>query len=261
MTIINEANGLKYFEFESFQGLDVSVRVYTRHGGVSPAPWSALNQGGTVGDSRENVIENRKRIFDDIHRPVESIFDVWQVHGNQVIHSNTPRALTAEHQKADAILTDNPGITLFMRFADCVPIILFAPDKKVVSIVHAGWMGTVNGIVYDAVKLICTKYSIEPGSILAGIGPSIGPDHYQIGSDVEERVNLAFGARSNELLTSSDQGVFFNLWQANELLLRESGVGQIETAGICTACNVQDWYSHRQERGRTGRFAAVTFLK
>lgn len=261
MLIIEEFNGLKYAEFESFQDHDICVRFYSRHGGISPAPWHSLNQGGTVGDSRENVVENRKRIFDDIHRPVESIFDVWQVHGNQVIYSNAPRELNAEHQKADAILTDDPGITLFMRFADCVPIILFAPDRKVVGIVHAGWMGTVNGIVIDAVKEMSSRFDIDPSSIFAGIGPSIGPDHYQIGKDVEDRVDEAFGARAGELLKRTDQGVFFNLWKANELVLHECGVRKIETAGLCTACNTQDWYSHRQERGMTGRFAAVAFLK
>ncbi|TLM98678.1 hypothetical protein FDZ73_23070, partial [bacterium] len=89
-----QSGSLSYFEFESFKGLDVDVRFYTRHGGVSPAPWSSLNQGGTVGDSRENVVENRRRIFEDIARPVESIFDVWQVHGTKVICTSMPRSLT-----------------------------------------------------------------------------------------------------------------------------------------------------------------------
>lgn len=259
--LTKENAGLKYFEFESFQSLDVVARIYTRHGGASPSPWFSLNQGGTVGDSRENVIENRKRIFADINRPVESIFDVWQVHGNQVIYSNAPRGLNAEHQKADAILTDEPGITLFMRFADCVPIFLYAPEKRVVSIVHAGWKGTVNGIVKDAIKAMRSQFEIDPMMIFAGIGPSIGPDHYQIGRDVEEQVRAAFESSANDLLITNDAGMYFNLWRANEIILRDAGVKKIEIAGVCTACNIQDWYSHRQERGMTGRFGAVAFLK
>jgi len=128
LMIERSSNGLRYFEFETFQDQNVSVRFYSRQGGVSPAPWNSLNQGGTVGDSRDNVVENRKRIFGDLNRPVESIYDVWQVHGNQIIYSNLPRDLNFGHQKADAIFTENPDVTLFMRFADCVPIVLYAPN-------------------------------------------------------------------------------------------------------------------------------------
>jgi hypothetical protein len=259
--IERSSNGLRYFEFETFQDQNVSVRFYSRQGGVSPAPWNSLNQGGTVGDSRDNVVENRKRIFGDLNRPVESIYDVWQVHGNQIIYSNLPRDLNFGHQKADAIFTENPDVTLFMRFADCVPIVLYAAQLNVIGIVHAGWMGTVNGIVKEAVSTLQERYAIDPQSITAGIGPAIGPDHYQVGPDVEHRVIERFGEQSEYLLSKIGEKVFFNLWKANELLLRDAGVSEIECAEICTACNTQDWYSHRQERGKTGRFAAVAFLK
>lgn len=252
---------LKYYEFESFDSDAVCVRFYTRQGGVSPQPWDSLNQGGTVGDSRTNVIENRKRVFDSIHKPVESIFDVWQVHGNEVICANEPRNLDSEHQKADAIFTDRKEITLFMRFADCVPIVLYSPEKKVIGIIHAGWMGTVNKIVIDAVEKIQSDYHVDPASIIAGIGPSIGPDHYLIGEDVINKVHKAYNAYSDLLLKKNNGNVYFNLWKANEFNLQTCGVKQIEISEICTACNTSDWFSHRQENGKTGRFTAVAFLR
>lgn len=252
---------LKYYEFEQFDRDKVCVRFYSRLGGVSPEPWTSLNQGGTNGDSRENVIENRRRVFESINRPVESIFDVWQVHGNKVICTDRPRDLQSEHQKADAIFTDKPQITLFMRFADCVPIVLYEPEKKVIGIIHAGWMGTVNKIVIDAIKTIQERYGVNPKNIVAGIGPSIGPDHYQIGMDVIQQVKKSFGEKSSYLLENKDHQTYLNLWKANEINLRESGVEQIEISEICTACNTADWYSHRLENGTTGRFTAVAFLK
>jgi YfiH family protein len=254
-------NGLRYYEFESFPAEKVGVRFYTRNGGVSPAPWTSLNQGGTVGDARENVVENRNRIFKDLDRPVDSIFDVWQVHGNELIFSRVPRPLESEHQKADAIMTDVPEVTLFMRFADCVPIVIYAPAAHAVGIVHAGWMGTVNGIVKEVVKEFTDRFRITAKDLIAGIGPSIGPDHYQIGADVEQEVTESFGPQTQSVLRRSDGMCYFNLWRANEILLREVGVEAIEVAEICTACNTQDWYSHRQEKGKTGRFAAVAYLK
>lgn len=252
---------LKYFEFNSFDTNNVCVRFYSRQGGVSPHPWYSLNQGGTNGDSRENVIQNRQKVFDSIQRPVESIFDVWQVHGNRVICAEDPRRLDSEHQKADAIFTDHQEITLFMRFADCVPIVLYEPEKRVIGIIHAGWMGTVNKIIIDAVKNIQEKYNADPGKITAGIGPSIGPDHYQVGSDVIQKFRDNFGADADDLLISRNNKTYLDLWKANELTLRGCGINQIELSNICTACNTDDWFSHRKENGLTGRFTAVAFIR
>ncbi len=256
-----QSDSLKYYEFNTFSTHDVVVRFYTRQGGISPEPWSSLNQGGTVGDSRANVIENRKRIFDDIGRPVESIFDVWQVHGTDAVCTSQPRELTSDHQKADAIFTNKKEITLFMRFADCVPILLYEPEKKVIGIVHAGWQGTVNAIVKHAVRKIQEEYDIDPEKLIAGIGPSIGPDHYQIGSDVRLRAEKAFGTVSTSVISTYRKSIYLDLWTANEILLRQSGVKNIEVTEVCTACHTEDWYSHRKENGITGRFAAVAYLR
>ncbi len=256
-----QSGSMSYFEFESFTGLGAEVRFYTRHGGVSPYPWSSLNQGGTVGDNRENVVENRRRIFGDIDRPVESIFDVWQVHGTNVICAAKPRGLAEDHQKADAIFTDHADITLFMRFADCVPIVLFEPERKVIGIVHAGWKGTVDSIVVNAIQTAQQKYGIAPDKLIAGIGPSIGPDHYQVGMEVKEKVEETFGDQSQSVLRTHGSAFSLNLWRANEILLRKAGVKNIEVAEVCTACHTDDWFSHRKENGSTGRFAAIAFLR
>lgn len=258
---VTQSGSLKYYEFDNLRNQDITVRFYTRRGGASPAPWASLNQGGTVGDTRANVIENRKRIFDDVARPVESIFDVWQVHGTNVICTTESRELDGEHQKADAIFTDRKEITLFMRFADCVPIILYEPQKRILGIVHAGWQGTVHAVVTQAVKAAREKYDVDPGNFIAGIGPSIGPDHYQIGQDVKEKVEIAFGSLSQSIISLNKKSIYLDLWTANEILLRKAGVRNIEVAELCTACNTDDWYSHRKENGFTGRFGAVAFLR
>lgn len=256
-----EENGLVLYQFEDEQFNGCAHGVFTRHGGVSPQPWISLNQGGTVGDNRENVIENRKRVFDHFKRPVESIFDVWQVHGTTAICTTTPRPLDAAHQKADAIFTNNPNVTLFMRFADCVPIMIFDPVKKVCGIIHAGWKGTVNNIVREAVTQIREIYHVDPKNIIAGIGPSIGPDHYEVGSEVRKQVESTFGDDSKKFLSNYEDRVYFDLWKANEFLLKLQGVQAIETARICTACHTGDWYSHRAENGATGRFGALIAIR
>ncbi|MCC6146494.1 MAG: peptidoglycan editing factor PgeF [Anaerolineaceae bacterium] len=256
-----EKEGLKYFSFDSLELKNLTQAIFCRQGGVSPQPWASLNLGGTLGDSRENVVENRRRIFEVVGRPVPSLFDVWQIHGKNVVCTDMPRALDTPHQKADAILTDRLEITLLMRFADCVPIFLYDPVRKVIGIVHAGWQGTVQKIGQEAVEIMQNKYKSSPNDIHAGIGPSIGPDHYEIGEDVVEKVQTSFGIDTNQIVLESDRKIFMDLWKANQLVLKQAGVKNIEVSHVCTACHPQDWYSHRQELGKTGRFGAVLALK
>ena len=253
-------DGLEVLQFEH-PGFSKCIHgFFTRKGGVSTEPWASLNQGGTVGDERINTIENRKRAFDFFNRKVESIYDVWQVHGNTVICADTPRKLDEPHLKADAILTNKPELTLFMRFADCVPILLFDPVKNVIGGVHAGWKGTVNNIVGETVKTLENKYGVNPADLIAGIGPSIGPDHYIVGEEVYAMAATTFGHDLDQVIEISAGLMHFNLWRANEYLLEKQGIKAIECAKICTACNLEDWYSHRAENGATGRFGALIAL-
>ncbi len=255
----NEAGGLRYYTFEHFDQHGLLHGLFTRHGGVSPAPWSSLNLGGTVGDTRDNVIENRRRIFAVFDRPVESIFDSWQVHGREVICAEQPRPLDGVHQKADAILTSRREITLFMRFADCVPIFLYDPVQQVIGIVHAGWRGTVDRAAAAAVECMSSRYGSRPADLLAGIGPSICVDHYEIGQSaaVVEAVRASFGQDAATVLLRANGSIHFNLWKANQVVLEAAGVRKIEQSGLCTFCNNQDWYSHRAEKGKTGRYGAL----
>ncbi len=169
------------------------------------------------------------------------------------------------HIKADAIITTTPGVTLFMRFADCVPIVIYDPIQRAIGLVHAGWQGTVEKIAQIAVQMMHDSCRSKPDDLIVGIGPSIGPHHYPVGNDVVERVKSAFGPDADRVLYPSSEiegepKVKFDLWKANQLILEDIGVKNIEVAGICTACHLDDWYSHRAEKGRTGRFGALIGL-
>jgi len=188
------------------------------------------------------------------------------VHGTKVVSTHAPHPVGASHVKADVILTDRPGVTLFMRFADCVPIFLYDPVHRVIGLAHAGWLGTIQFVAAHAIKNMRACYGSIPKDILVGIGPSIGPDHYQVGSEVIQRVRQAFGSDADLLLLNINKSgvksnAQFDLWSANILALKQVGVKFIEASGICTACNTNDWYSHRAEKGRTGRFGALMALR
>ncbi|MBI5702998.1 MAG: peptidoglycan editing factor PgeF [Chloroflexota bacterium] len=250
-------NGLRFYQFDS---LPVRHAVFTRHGGVSPAPWNSLNVGGTVGDVIERVRQNRLLSFEALGCDPASIFDAWQVHSVDAVCADAPRRPDEPYQKADIILTDKPHVTLFMRFADCVPLLLHDPRNGVVGIAHAGWQGTVRDVAGATVSMMRERYGSNPADLIACIGPSIGPDHYEVGQDVIAQVHQTFGEDAALMLPQHGERIHFDLWRANQYLLERAGLHRIELAGICTACHTDDWYSHRAEKGQTGRFGALISL-
>lgn len=256
----HQPDEVPYFQFESMDHPALMHAVFSRRGGVSAPPWESLNVGGSVGDVLANVVENQRRVFQTVNRTPESIFDVWQVHSVRVIEAKAPRSPNTPYEQADIILTDQPGITLIMRFADCVPILLFDPVHQAVGIIHSGWKGTINLASRKAIIAMRDLYGSHPADILAAIGPAIGPDHYDVGSEVVSQVRNAFGTTASDFLPQHDGRTYFDLWEANRQTLVEAGVTQIELSGICTACQVKSWYSHRAEHGKTGRFAVLIGL-
>ena len=256
----HQPDGIRYYTFDSLKHKNLTHAVFTRQGGISPRPWSSLNVGGLRGDDPQRVYQNRVRSFEQMNRSPGSVYDVWQVHSTDVIWTSGRRPPSVRHRKADAILTDRPEVTLFMRFGDCVPVLLFDPVRRIVGLAHAGWLGTVNGIVRETVIAMQNTFGSKPGEILAAIGPSIAVHHYEVGQEVVQMVEKSFSDEGVNFLVREEGKVKFDLWKANQFQLERLGVKHIEISGICTACHLEDWYSHREEQGETGRFGALIAL-
>ena len=251
-----ESDGLRYYQFDIFSKNIVNA-VFTRQGGISPEPWTSLNLSISVGDTPERVAENRVHAFNSLGRDPASLHDVWLVHGTDIIYADAPRPLEQSPEKADILFTDNPEVSLFMRFADCVPLLFHDPTKHVIGISHAGWMGTAKGVAEVSVKAMQERYGSKPEDIVAGIGPSISVDHYEVGEEVAVQFREKYGEDSEKVLQTRDDRIYLDLWTANALQLQKMGVEQIQISGLCTACHLDDWYSHRAEKGKTGRFGAL----
>lgn len=257
----HQPDRVRYYSFDIFKGDKLTHAVFTRVGGVSTKQWSSLNVGLTVGDDPNHVAENRRLSFSTVDRPLNTLSDSWLIHGADVFIYNSPRPSYQRYPpKADIILTDKPGVTLFMRYADCVPILLYDPVKAVVGLAHSGWQGTVKKVGAIAVEAMHKKYRCNPADILGAIGPSIGPDRYEIGDETVEIVKSAFGDVAGEVLPRYNHAVHFDLWKANRMILEKAGVQHIEVAEICTAENHHDWFSHRRSNGETGRFGVLLGL-
>jgi len=255
-----QAGSIKYYKFSSLENQGIYHALFTRHGGISPSPWNSLNFGASVGDDFQRVMQNREKALAVLQLKPESVYDTFQIHSTEIVLTDRPLNPNVSHIKADAIITNKPNVTLMMRFADCVPILLFDPVNRVIGISHAGWIGTVNKIAGKTVLQMKQNYGTNPKHVLAAIGPSIGPDHYSIGSDVLEKVQSSFGEKSKQLIIDNHGKSYFDLWKANQVVLNEVGVTEIEVSGICTSCNLNDWFSHRGELGKTGRFGVVIGL-
>jgi YfiH family protein len=256
-----ERDGLVFYPVEALSGQVGLVHgVFTRLGGVSAPPFDSLNTSISVGDDQANVEANRRAMYAALGIPPEHVRTVWQVHSADVVIINGSHPQTWPPPKADIIITQQPGLGLTMRFADCVPVLLYDPNRRVVGMAHAGWRGTVQHVGQVAVQAMSDTFGCDPADIIAGIGPAIGPCCYEVGPEVVAQVAAAFGGTEG-LISSGPGGVMrLDLWAANRHSLRQAGVERVEVTGLCTACHHDEFFSHRAEHGMTGRFGALAGL-
>jgi len=269
------------YQFDAFQQSNISHSIFTRLGGVSEGQWASLNMSRSTGDAAEPVIENRKRALDALGLKQEQSITSWLVHGNhvRVLTRDDLRVQGANDVHADAMITQDRGLALTLRFADCVPVMFHDPAKGAIGIAHAGWKGVVNGVLIETVLAMSRAFGSRPQDIVAGIGPCIGPDKFEVGEDVaaqiqgvvsecvverqgdgEDKERQGISTLSSPSAVSLQTKPRVNLWAAAASQLEQVGVGQVEVANICTASNTHEWFSHRAEQGKTGRFGAVIVL-
>ncbi len=254
-----EHDKIVYYEFASFAGLKHGI--FTRLGGVSGGAFNSLNLGGNVGDRPQAVRTNHERMFHALGVEDRRVCTVWQVHSVDTVIVNAPVRGRRWIAAADGMLTDKLDTPLSMRFADCTPILLHDPVKGVIGMAHAGWRGTVAGMSAKIAKTMMRAYGSHPADIRAAIGPSISVQRYQVGEEVVEAARAYFGDVDGIIRRDANDGTaYFDLWEANRRDLERVGVAQVEIAGICTAEHTDEFFSHRAEKGSTGRFGAVLSL-
>jgi YfiH family protein len=252
-------NGLEYYQFEQWTGLFHGI--FTRLGGVSQAPWASLNMGGNVGDNPAAVRRNHELAYETLRVKGSRACTVWQVHGVDTVIADGPVRGRRWLALADGMMTDRADTPLVMRFADCAPILCYDPIQGIIAMGHAGWRGTVQGMSASLVRAMVQAYGCKPGNLQAGIGPSIGPRRYQVGEEVVAAVQSYYGTMEGLIHRDPNDGsAYFDLWTANRLDLERAGVEQIEIAGICTAEYTDEFFSHRAEKGHTGRFGVILSL-
>ena len=253
----NEATGLVWYEFsESDAG--VTQAILTRLGGVSQGPFSALNLGSTVGDDPIAVKENHRLVLTNFHLNQSQVVSPHQVHKHHVVRVHLHHGGSVIPD-TDALITNTPGLVLLLRFADCVPVHFYDRKHHAAGLAHAGWRGIAAGVVGASVDAMRREFGSHPRDLWAGIGPAICEQHYAVNQDVVNAIRAAVPASA---LIAKQVGTqwFVDLPGAVCAQLRDLGIQQIETSSLCTACQTDEFYSHRAESGMTGRFGAFVML-
>ena len=239
----------------------------TRIGGVSSGAYGTLNLGVSSsgpkatpaeGDRRENIVENFRRFAAAVGLPDRDFAKAHQVHGPGVhCVGSANRGVIPE---ADAIITEQPDIAVSIRIADCVPILISSADGKVVAGVHAGWRGVVSGVVPATLIQLAKEHGIMPGETVAAIGPCIGVEHFEVGHEVADAF-VAAGLGGAVVRGEGKPHIDLALAVFEQLIDSGVAVDAIDVGPLCTYANELDFYSHRRDRGVTGRLIAMIGVK
>ncbi|MCX7175180.1 MAG: peptidoglycan editing factor PgeF [Proteobacteria bacterium] len=230
----------------------VHALVTTRSGGYSSAPYASLNLATHVGDDPMIVVRNRQRLRSGI-RPLPAD-PLWleQVHGTRVVTAENWR----EGEKADACIARKPGLVCAVLTADCLPLLLCAEDASVVGAVHAGWRGLSAGVIEASVAAM----AMPPASLLAWLGPAIGPRAYEVGDEVRA-IFCAQDAAAQRAFVPHRPGKWLcDLYLLARQRLAALGVQRISGGDYCTFSDADRFYSYRRD-GVTGRMASCIWLE
>jgi YfiH family protein len=222
--------------------------VPTRRGGVSRGAYASLNLGLGVGDDRDDVLRNRRLLFHALGLPESGPHRVRQVHGARIV---TPEEAPED---ADGFLVEAGDPWTAVSTADCAPVALVAKGGALGALLHSGWRGTRVGIAASALRLLAER-GFPPSEIVAVIGPCIHGCCYPVGPDVAREF-------PSEALKPHPQGIALDLPRAIKLTLLEAGVPEaaVHAAAECMSCEGASFYSHRRDRGITGRHWALFHL-
>jgi YfiH family protein len=245
--ILTQKNGLSFFQFPHLsQFPEIRHGIFTRQGGISPSPFDSLNTALSVGDDVSNVRYNRNQILQTIGNNGRLVF-TKQVHGCKI---NVLSAASDMPLIGDAIITDMSSEYLVIQTADCQPVILYDPEKKIVANIHSGWRGSIGNIIANTVNAMSGHFGCIPRNMLAGIGPSLGPCCAEF---INYETEIPQEYRKYKLGSNH-----FDFWKISTDQLCDAGIlhNNIISSHICTKCRTDLFFSYRGEK-TTGRFSTV----
>jgi len=250
-------NGLGLWQFDNFSS-EKSVKhfVTKRNSNVNGQEFTLSYSSSP---DRAFIQHNRHLLAQAMGVAEAHLYLPSQVHKTRVVRV-TSSTSKEDLMETDALITNEKGVCIAVMSADCVPVIVYDKKNNAVAAIHAGWRGTVAHIVEKTLQEMKRIFGTKGEDIIAGIGPSVSQDSYEVGEEVVREVTRAFGSNSNLLIPQPNNKAKLDLWKANTILLREFGVkdANIEVSDLCTVKNNDQFFSAR--KGDGGRFAAGIVL-
>jgi len=234
---------------------NIKSLITTREGGISEPPYESFNLGVHVGDEAYAVHHNRKLLQETLGKHVEAQW-LTQVHGNEVLVLD--HGLVDEGTQADAVYTREKSIACGVLTADCLSVLFCDESGEEIAVAHAGWRGLAGGVLENTLM----HFNADPPEIMAYLGPTIGPCHFEVGEDVKSAfINMDIPEIINEAAIlfqdSEEKGKYLaDLYGIAKIILANKGVRQIYGDPICTYCEFDRFYSYRRD-GQTGRFGTL----
>lgn len=230
--------------------------VTTRNDGVSTDMYTSLNLATHVEDNSLHVEQNRQIVKNNLQLPQAILFpDQCHTCCVKVVNS-----LSDDVSATDALITNQVNLPIAVMTADCVPILLYDPVKKVVAAIHAGWRGTVKGIVDETIHQMEIHFNCRPGHMVAAVGPCISKSEYEVDDAVIDQVKKMYQGTSTYETTTPGH-YLLDLKLLNKWQLKRMGIKQIEISEYCTFKDHDLFFSARKSGIKSGRFASIIMLK
>ena len=225
------------------------------------APYEGFNITWYTDDEAQHITQCRKQLCDELQIDDRHLILPRQVHDTQIAEVTTDN-LDSRFEGIDALITTLPRTCIGVSTADCVPILIYDPRTKAIAAAHAGWRGTVGRIGSKTVKAMCIRYGSKPQDLRVTIGPSIGPEAFEVGDEVYEAF-LETGFDMTRVAFKPANKWHIDLWQANALDLQAAGVdpAHIETAAVCTYQHYDRYFSARRLGIKSGRIYTGIMIK
>lgn len=260
-------NNITFLTLPAWEEKGARILFTSRHTGFSQGDYLSLNMALHVGDTPEDVLSNRRMVMQLLGADLPDMVCCQQVHGNQVAVVDRSYAGRGALRYEDALpgtdglVTAIPGLVLATFYADCVPVFLFDPVRKVVGLAHSGWKGTMGLITVKVLEVMGGQFNCRPEDIMVYIGPGIGPCCYEIQADLADKVLSAFPG-DNDIISIKQKRIMWDLKETIRRCAINYGVpgSNITVSSWCTSCHTEYFYSFRKEQGKTGRMAALITL-
>lgn len=254
-------NGVMFGYFPKLQAQGLRHGISTRIGGCSREDLASLNLGIKVNDNPDNIRVNRDKFCEAVGVDAGQVVASGQIHGDHVAVVDEGQA-GQRMEDTDGLVTNRPDLPLLLFFADCVPLLLYDPVRQVIGLSHAGWKGTFLSIGPKTLNVMQHTFGTDPADCLAGIGPSIGPEDYEVDEPVMTEIRTRWASPELFSRPCRPGHWLLNLWEWNRQQLIDAGVPAMNVAisGVSTARQSDLFFSHRASAGKAGRFGVLMSL-